>query len=103
MVRIAIMRSASISQAKDGLSSLVDRVKAGEVVLITDRGVPVARLEPITTSTDNSGRMERLHRAGLARPASRTLPREFLEGPTVGSPEGTSAVDEVIAERRSGW
>jgi prevent-host-death family protein len=97
------MRSASISQAKDGLSSLVDRVKAGEVVLITDRGVPVARLEPIATSIDNSGRLERLSRAGLARPATRTLPREFLEGPTVESPEGTSAVDEVILERRSGW
>lgn len=97
------MRSASISQAKDGLSSLVDRVKAGEVVLITDRGVSVARLEPITTSTDSSGRLERLARAGLARPDTRALPREFLEGPTVGSPEGANAVDEVIAERRSGW
>jgi prevent-host-death family protein len=97
------MRSASISQAKDGLSSLVDRVKAGEVVLITDRGVPVARLEPIATSTDSSGRLERLSRAGLARPATRTLPREFLEGPTIGSPQGTNAVDEVTVERRSGW
>jgi len=36
-------------RAKDGLSALLDRVKAGETILIMDRGVPVAGLEPPTT------------------------------------------------------
>ena len=40
------MKTASISQLKNGLSSYVDLVRAGESVLVTDRGVVVARLEP---------------------------------------------------------
>ena len=43
------MQRATITEAKDGLSKLLDRVKAGETILIMDRGVPVARLEPPTT------------------------------------------------------
>ena len=43
------MQRATITEAKDGLSNLLDRVKAGETILIMDRGVPVARLDPPTT------------------------------------------------------
>jgi prevent-host-death family protein len=40
------MKTASISQLKNGLSAYVDQVRAGGSVLVTDRGVVVARLEP---------------------------------------------------------
>jgi len=103
MARIASVRAASISEAKDHLSSLLDRVKAGESVLITDRGVAVARLEPVATSVDGTGRLERLARAGLARPGTAMLPADFLEGPTVRLPHGASALDGFLKERRSGW
>jgi len=43
------MQRATITEAKVGLSKLLERVKAGETILIMDRGVPVARLEPPTT------------------------------------------------------
>ncbi len=43
------MQRATATEAKDGLSALLDRVKAGKTILIMDRGVPVARLEPATT------------------------------------------------------
>lgn len=39
------MRSASMSEAKNGLSALLDEVRRGETVLITRRGKPVARIE----------------------------------------------------------
>ena len=41
------MKTATITEAKNGLSALIDRVRAGESVLILDRGVPIARIEPI--------------------------------------------------------
>jgi prevent-host-death family protein len=55
------MKIASISEAKNGLSALLDGVKAGETVLITDRGIAVARIEPISTSSDATGRLDRLN------------------------------------------
>ncbi len=97
------MRRSTITEAKNGLSSLLDQVKAGGSVLITDRGVPVARLEPVATSRDASGRRDRLARAGLLEPGSGFLPDDLLSAPTVAVPHGPSLVASVIEERRSGW
>jgi prevent-host-death family protein len=41
------MESVSLAGAKAHLSELIDRVAAGEPVLITRRGKPVAELTPI--------------------------------------------------------
>lgn len=40
------MRRAGIREARQNLSELIDQVKKGQEVLITDRGKPVARLVP---------------------------------------------------------
>jgi prevent-host-death family protein len=94
------MRKASISEAKNGLSALIDRVRAGESILILDRGIPVARLEPVTTG---GARLARLVRAGLVRPARRPGSQSALlaERPP-GPPGGTGAVEALLAERREG-
>jgi prevent-host-death family protein len=42
------MKKASITEAKNRLSALIDGLKRGSPVLIVDRGRPVARLEPVT-------------------------------------------------------
>ena len=97
------MKTTTISEAKNRLSSLLERVKNGETVLITNRGVPVARIEPISASGDPTGRADRFARAGLLRPGTGRLPPRFTAGPTVRLSEGVSAVDAVIEERRSGW
>lgn len=97
------MRRATITQAKNGLSALIDQVKAGESILITDRGVPVARLEPATTTAiDDDGRIERLVRAGLATRGTGDF-GAFLERPPVETVDGSSVVDLLLEERRSGW
>jgi prevent-host-death family protein len=96
------MKTATISDAKNRLSSLLDRVKAGQTVLITDRGVPVARLESVSSSSDPTGRRERLARAGVVRLGSGAVPAEILAGPTTRLP-GASLVEAVLEERRSGW
>ncbi|MEX1171500.1 MAG: type II toxin-antitoxin system prevent-host-death family antitoxin [Chloroflexota bacterium] len=98
------MKRATITEAKNGLSALIDRVKAGETVLITDRGVPVARLEPTGTSAngDDEGRLARLERAGLITRGTGDF-AEFLDRPLVETVDGSSVVELLLEERRTGW
>jgi hypothetical protein len=64
------MKKASITEAKNGLSALIERVKAGESALIMDRGRPVARLEPTGAGADTDDvRRPRLIRDGIIRAA----------------------------------
>ena len=96
------MRTATITQAKNGLSALIDRVRAGESIVILDRGTPVARLEPILGRGDTEGRLRRLERAGLVRVGVTSPQIEALlePGPAIGA--GSSAVEVLIDERRTG-
>jgi prevent-host-death family protein len=97
------MKTASITEAKNGLSALIDRVRAGETILITDRGIPVARIEPVVRSDDPDGRLDRLVRAGIVRPPARRLPREILDTPPPRPLVDVDVVEIVLEERRSGW
>lgn len=96
------MKTASITEAKNGLSSLIDRVRAGESVLITDRGIPVARIEPLV-GVDPSGRLERLERAGVIRRGAAPVPLDLISTPAPNLPDGVSAVEALLEERRTGW
>lgn len=42
------MRTAGIREARHGLTGLLDEVRKGRTVVITDRGRPIARLVPVT-------------------------------------------------------
>jgi prevent-host-death family protein len=96
------MKTATITQAKNGLSALIDRVRAGESIVLLDRGTPVARLEPIGGRADPEGRLRRLERAGLVRVGVTTPPIDVLLEPGPPVKPGTSAVQALIEERRSG-
>lgn len=99
------MRKASITEAKNGLSALIDSLKGGSPVLIVDRGRPVARLEPVTGDHEGGqdGRLERLVRDGLVRPRRTRPPRAlFSNEPPPQVLAGASAVDVLIEERREG-
>jgi prevent-host-death family protein len=95
------MKTATITEAKNGLSALIDRVKAGESIVITDRGRPVAVLEPITEQVDWEERIASLERRGLARrPARKPDPEAFrrLPRPDFGD---IDVVRMIIEERES--
>jgi prevent-host-death family protein len=98
------MKKASITEAKNGLSKLIDGLKSGSPVLIMDRGRPVARLEPVSggADADDSGRLERLVRAGIIRPARTPLPKSLFTEPPPRVKGGESIVDILIEERREG-
>ena len=54
------MKRASITDAKNNLSAMIDAVKGGSPVLIVDRGRPVARLEPVNgPGGGDDGRLDR--------------------------------------------
>lgn len=96
------MRTATISEAKSRFSALIDRVRAGESVLILDRGTPVARLEPIARGSDPTGRLERLERAGALRGRIGPPPVDLLRQPGPSPADGGSVVEALIEERRTG-
>ena len=61
------MTTASISTTKNRLSALLDQVRHGERVVITDRGIPVAMIvQPdAAADADTDGRIQRLRRMGI--------------------------------------
>lgn len=98
------MKRTSITDAKNGLSALIDRVRHGESIIIEDRGVPVARLESVTGTGrgEIEGRAARLQRQGVLRPALAAAPKRLL-GTAPPKPGGGAALsDAVVAERRDG-
>ncbi len=98
------MITATITEVKNGLSAILDRVKAGESVVVTDRGVPVAVIEPVADRVDVEDRLLRLERAGIIRRGTGKPPVEMIRtpGPRLRG-DGPSLVDAVLEERRSGW
>ena len=97
------MNTATITEAKNRLSALIDRVKGGESILILDRGVPVARLEPVSAYSDATGRLSRLERAGVMKIGAAPPPLELLRSPAPTLAPGASSVQVLIGERRAGW
>jgi prevent-host-death family protein len=45
------MKTAGIREARQNLSTLIDEVRAGVEIVITERGRPVARLVPYATAS----------------------------------------------------
>jgi prevent-host-death family protein len=97
------MLVATITEAKNGLSGLIARVRAGESVLIVDRGIPVARLESaVGSEADADGRIARLQRAGVVRAAAEPAATDLVSGELPRPRKGASAVDALLDERRAG-
>ena len=97
------METASISEVKNGLSAIIDRVKGGESIVVTDRGIPVAVIEPASGRIDVEDRLARLERAGLIKRGKGEVPLELMRtpGPTPRG-GGNIAVEYLLEERREG-
>ncbi len=97
------MRTATITETKNKLSALLDLVRHGETVLITDRGTPIARIVPVAGSggTDaDEARIARLERAGLL---SRALEPPGPLPPPIPLPPGVSVLDALLEEREEDY
>lgn len=92
----------SIGTLKAKLSEYLSRARAGEAVVVTDRGTPVARLGPLAGETALEGREAELARAGLVRRPQAALDRSSLTADRPRDPEGRS-LETVLEERAEGW
>jgi prevent-host-death family protein len=91
------MRTATLTEARRGFRALIDFVRAGENVVITDRGRPVATLGPVPSAPDVSGRLMRLERAGLVKIATASPPVALLRTPPPPLSPGASS-DSTLSE-----
>ncbi len=97
------MKTVSITEAKNKLSALIDRVKTGESIVIAERGIPVARLEPaVSLDEPEESRLARLERKGIIRRGKGEPPRWLLSKPPPRMRGSASAVEALIQERREG-
>jgi prevent-host-death family protein len=96
------MVTVGVEELKSKLGEYLARVKAGEEVLVTERGQPVARLEPVRPPTESEEeRMERLYAAGLIRRgAHKGLPPDFFDD-MPEDPDGL-VLKALLEEREEG-
>lgn len=96
------MKSATVSKLKATLSEYLAKVKAGEEVVITERGTPIAKIVPISHEEGIfSPHLIELARAGLVRLGSGKLPRDFWKLPRPKDPKGL-ALQALLEERAEG-
>lgn len=80
-----------IRELRADLSRFVKRVRAGEEIVVTDRGKAVARLVPV----DGERTIDRLVREGLVTPAPRPW-RGKLPKPI----EGAGPLSDIVLDDR---
>ena len=95
------MKRVAVRELKARLSEYLAMVKAGEEVVVTGRGKPVARLAPIPSYPLLPQRLEEMEKLGLVRRGSGELPKQFWELPRFQDPEGR-ALKALLAERKDG-
>jgi len=95
------MTTASVSKLKASLSEYLRRVKAGEEVLVSERGRPIAKLVPVSGGDAIEDRLVELARQGLARVPSRSLSRAFWDLPRPRDPKGR-VLKALLEEREQG-
>lgn len=83
-------------ELKTRLGTYLRRVREGQRILVTDRGIPVAELRGLDTGNETlEGRLQRLEAAGLvSRPVRRVLnPLRAVRS------RGASAAEAVVEDR----
>jgi prevent-host-death family protein len=93
--------SVSVAQLKARLSEHLRTVKRGGEVVITERGVPVARITALDTTERRATRRERLVALGTLRPGKGKVRRALLEAPP-GEAIHDDVVAALLAEREEG-
>lgn len=95
------MKTAAVSQLKASLSEYLRRVRAGEEVLVTERGRPIAKLTPVVTALALPEHLVEMEKRGLIKVGSGKLPKGFWDLPRPRDPKGL-IVKAVLQEREEG-
>ena len=96
VVKPAAMQSVGVRDLRQNASKVLDAVKAGAIIEITEHGVPVARLAPITRSL-----YDEYIASGLIKPAENPDWRPTKNPVKItGSKTSTEVLMEMRAEER---
>ena len=96
VVKPAAMQSVGVRDLRQNASKVLDAVKAGAIIEITEHGVPVARLAPITRSL-----YDEYIASGLIKPAANPDWRPTKNPVKItGSKTSTEILMEMRAEER---
>jgi prevent-host-death family protein len=94
------MQTANIATAKNQFSRLIDQVKRGETIVITERNRPVARLQPLAAGGTP---LDALYASGLLSPPQCALDvTAFLAAPRPVVAAETSLRGAILSEREDG-
>jgi len=85
----------AISELRANLKAFVERAKAGERIVVTERGVPVARL----VAADHEALLDRLEREGRVTRAKRPKSRASKARRVKASGSVADLVSEMRADR----
>ena len=94
------MKTATVSEAKNQFSALLEQVKKGETVVILQRTTPIARLEPISGTGTHA--LSALERNGILRRADRPLPKDFFKSPMPSLKKSSTSVAALLRDREEG-
>lgn len=98
------MKRAAVSTVKATFSACLAKVKAGEELLVMERGKPVAKLVPIPKEigpAEDRAQLRDLARAGLVRVGSGKLPAGFWKMARPRDKKGR-AVAVLLEDRAQG-
>jgi prevent-host-death family protein len=96
------MKITTVSKLKASLSEYLRSVKAGEEVLVTERGRPIAKLTPAASADRLPDQLIEMEKQGLIKIGSGKLPKGFWDLPRPKDPKGL-VVKAVLREREEGW
>jgi len=98
------MNKANVSYTRNHLSELLLRVKEGESILIVDRQLPIARLEPVVgAAASGLPWQDDLVRRGLLRSARCPLDTEKLSALPMPTPRsGGDILSSLLSDREEG-
>ena len=92
------MRSVNVSELKNRLSTYLAYAKGGEVIVIRDRNLPVAKLIPFTAAEDASEGELALVAAGAMRLPEEPLDLDQLWKMPRANVTGNAAVQAILDE-----
>jgi prevent-host-death family protein len=95
------MKTTTVLKLKASLSEYLRSVKAGEEVMITERGRPIARLTPAVSPNVLADRLVQMEKQGLIKLGTGKLPKGFWNLPRPKDPKGL-VVKAVLSEREQG-
>jgi prevent-host-death family protein len=95
------MKIATVSKLKASLSEYLRQVKAGEEVLVTERGRPIAKLTPAVGSSAVAKQLAEMEKQGLVKIGRGRLTKDFWDLPRPKDPKGLVS-QALLREREQG-